>query len=131
MNHPLIMTERSQLLRVIDIVLTIIAWVGFLWLIYQGIALVLGAHTWTLIIGTLVFYALIALANSVLLILWARYNQARFREERRERREALSEGQLALRFGLIPDVLEKLYRAQIARVYYDEDGKELQVKVLQ
>lgn len=44
MNQPLIFTERRLLPRVIDVVLTLIAWIGFLYLIYKGLIVAL-AHS--------------------------------------------------------------------------------------
>lgn len=37
MNQPLIFTERRLLPRIIDVLLTAIAWVGFIYLIYKGL----------------------------------------------------------------------------------------------
>ncbi|CAM7880520.1 hypothetical protein CIFRMA203M1_11085 [Citrobacter freundii] len=44
MNQPLIFTERRLLPRIIDVLLTLIAWVGFLYLIYKGLITAL-AHS--------------------------------------------------------------------------------------
>ena len=44
MNQPLIFTERRLLPRIIDVLLTAIAWVGFIYLIYKGLITAL-AHS--------------------------------------------------------------------------------------
>ncbi|EFT0764380.1 poly-beta-1,6-N-acetyl-D-glucosamine biosynthesis protein PgaD, partial [Escherichia coli] len=44
MSQPLIFTERRLLPRIIDVLLTIFAWVGFLYLIYKGLITAL-AHS--------------------------------------------------------------------------------------
>lgn len=135
MSHPLIITERSLLLRLIDSLLTLIAWAGFIWLIYHGVVSVLhaqlqtGAMPLNLTVNTVVFYLLIVLLNSLLLVLWAKYNQVRFSTERRTRQEEMPDDQLAVHFGLTPEVLKQLHQSQIAVVNYNNDGTELEVSV--
>lgn len=137
MTHPLIVTERRLLPRLIDSLLTLIAWGGFIWLIYHGVESVLhtqsqdGVVPFKLTFNTVVFYLLIVLVNSLLLVLWAKYNQIRFTVERRTRRDALSDQELADHFGLKPGVLEQLKQAQIAVVSYSDDGSTLDVRVKQ
>ncbi len=137
MSHPLIVTERRILPRLIDSVLTLIAWGGFIWLIYHGVESILhtqsqdGAVPFKLTFDTVVFYLLIVLVNSLLLVLWAKYNQIRFSVERRTRRDELSDQQLAEHFGLKSDVLEQLKQSQIAVVSYSDDGSTLDVRVKQ
>lgn len=137
MSHPLIVTERRILPRLIDSVLTLIAWGGFIWLIYHGVESILhtqsqdGAVPFKLTFDTVVFYLLIVLVNSLLLVLWAKYNQIRFSVERRTRRDELSDQQLAEHFGLRSDVLEQLKQSQIAVVSYSDDGSTLDVRVKQ
>ena len=43
-RHPPIFTERRLLPRLLDALLTLLAWVGFGWLIYQGLINVLQAQ---------------------------------------------------------------------------------------
>ncbi|MDY0208037.1 MAG: poly-beta-1,6-N-acetyl-D-glucosamine biosynthesis protein PgaD [Pseudomonas sp.] len=135
MSHPLIVTERRLLPRLFDTLLTLIAGIGFIWLIYQGVVSILQTQqedeinllrpTFT----TLAIYLLIVLVNSLFLILWAKYNQLRFRVERRTRRPDISDDQLATHFGLSPEVLAQLNQSQIAVVNYDNDGAVVDVNV--
>ncbi len=37
MNQPLIFTEQRFLPRAIDVLLTLVAWIGFIYLIYKGL----------------------------------------------------------------------------------------------
>lgn len=135
MSHPLIFTERRMLPKLIDSLLTLIAWGGFLWLIYHGVISVLHMQPeveiqpFSLSFSTITLYLLIALVNSLLLILWAKYNQRRFRTERRTRREELSDDQLAIHFGVTPEILQQLNQSQIMVVNYNHDGTTLQVSV--
>ncbi len=75
MTHPLIVTERRLLPRLIDSLLTLIAWGGFIWLIYHGVESILhtqsqdGVVPFKLTFNTVVFYLLIVLVNSLLLVL--------------------------------------------------------------
>ena len=92
MNQPLIFTERRLLPRIIDVLLTAIAWVGFIYLIYKGLITALahspymGVRPFFTTLDTVTFYILVALVNGLVLIGWAKYNQFRFRVERRSRR---------------------------------------------
>lgn len=135
MSHPLIVTERRLLPRLFDTLLTLIAGIGFIWLIYQGVVSILQTQpedeinllrsTFT----TLAIYLLIVLVNGLFLILWGKYNQLRFRVERRTRRPDFSDDQLATHFGLSPEVLAQLNQSQIAVVNYDNDGAVVDVSV--
>lgn len=135
MSHPLIFTERSVLPKLIDSLLTLIAWVGFIWLIYHGVVSVLysqpvaGTQSSSPTLATLLFYLLVALFNTLLFIIWAKYNQLRFSTERRTRRQGLADDQLAIHFGLTEEHLEQLNQAQIAVIHYDNDGIILDVSV--
>lgn len=135
MNHPLIFTERNVLPRLVDSLLTLMAWTGFIWLIYHGVVSGLhmqskvGALPFSLTFDTVSLYLLLVLFNSLFLILWAKYNQRRFRIERRTRRQALTDGQLAIHFGFTPDILEQLSQSQIVVVNYNHDGTALDVSV--
>lgn len=128
MSHPLIYTERRRLPRLLDTLLTLLIWIGFLWLIYQGLISVLqvrpdaGPRPLNLSISTITMYVLIALFNSLLLILWAQYNQHRFAVERRTRRDELSDEKLAGYFGMTADMLLQMKDTQVIVVSHDVDG---------
>lgn len=134
--QTLIFTERRLLPKIVDCLLTTVAWLGFIWLIYQGLQAVWHAQLQIsvsllgLTFNTLAVYVLIALVNSALLIGWAKYNQRRFRRERRRRPQALPDAQLICHFGLSPKILAELNESQIAEVHHDQDGTLLAVKVL-
>lgn len=80
MNQPLIFTERRLLPRIIDVLLTAIAWVGFIYLIYKGLITALahspymGVRPFFTTLDTVTFYILVALVNGLVLIGWAKYN---------------------------------------------------------
>jgi len=84
-EHPLIFTEQRLLPKFIDLVLTLVAWLGFGYLIYLGLIKALtenaflGPRPFESTLVTLALYFIIALVNGLILIMWAKYNQFRFR----------------------------------------------------
>lgn len=134
MSHPLICTERRILPRLLDTLFTLLAWVGFSWLVGQGLINVLhtqpdtGIRPLALNVSTISMYLLIALFNAMLLVLWARYNQRRFAVERRRRAAALPDETLA-RLGGLP--VERLQQMQVTRsmvVNHDAGGSITEVR---
>lgn len=127
-RHPLIFTERRLLPRLLDALLTLLAWVGFGWLIYQGLINVLqaqpdsGPRPLNLSIHTITMYALIATVNGLLLILWAQYNRYRFSVERRMRRGELSNDALASLLGVAATSLQRMQETGTIVVSHDDDG---------
>lgn len=133
MSHPLIFTERRILPRLLDTLFTLIAWVGFGWLISQGLINAsrarpdAGASHLGLDVGTIGMYLLVALFNAMLLILWARYNQHRFSVERRRRRGALPEEVLAQLSGVPAERVKQLQGTRSMVVSHDADGAIIEV----
>ena len=134
-RQPLIFTERRILPKLFDGLLTCIAWGGFIWLVYHSLWSTLQAKSeaatlwFGLSFNTISLYVAIAAFNSLLLIMWAKYNQRRFRNERRTRPQALADEQLSQHFGLTAPVLEQLKQAQIVVVQHNQDGSALDVSV--
>lgn len=134
MSHPLIFTERKLLPRLLDTLLTLLAWAGFGWLIYQGLINVLqaqpdaGPRPLNLSITTISMYTLIALANGLLLILWAQYNRYRFSVERRTRRGELSNEALASLLELPATSLRQMQETHSIVVSHDVDGNITDVR---
>ncbi|KNC95046.1 poly-beta-1,6-N-acetyl-D-glucosamine biosynthesis protein PgaD [Trabulsiella odontotermitis] len=128
MKQPLIFTERRLLPRLIDILLTLIAWAGFLWLIYIGMVKAIidqpdmGPRPVASTINTLALYIIIAALYGGVLIIWARYNQYRFRTERRERRPELENDEVAESFQITPELVEELNKARVLTVHHNEHG---------
>lgn len=128
MSHPLIFTERKLLPRLLDTLFTLLAWTGFVWLIYQGLIHVLqaqpdaGPRPLNLNITTVSMYVLIAVANGLLLSLWAQYNRYRFSVERRTRRDELSDEALASLLGLPATNVQQMQQTRTIVVSHDGDG---------
>lgn len=123
---------RPVLARAADLVVTIIAWILFIILLYRG---VLDAGTkpqsgprplvpdLLSTFDTLTLYLLIALINAMILVGWALYNQFRFRgRDRREPIGALPDRKLARGFRVKEDVLKELRSTRSVVVFHDEEG---------
>ena len=128
MENPLIFTEQRKLPKFIDMVLTLAAWLGFGYLIYLGLVKALsenafmGPRPFESTLVTLALYFLIALVNGLVLILWAKYNQLRFRVERRKRRPALAPKELAVSFHITPELVTELNKARVLTVHHNSMG---------
>lgn len=133
MNEDLLIrTERRWLPRTIDCVLTLLAWVAFIYLFLNGFISVLQhkpsaqehRHFGLLFatVSTLASYLIIGLVNALVLMTWAKYNQVRRRVERRSRIPALTCEQMRDSFRL-PEELQQLLRThQICSIHNDDEG---------
>lgn len=136
MNQPLIITERRLLPRLLDIILTLIAWAGFIWLIYNGLTSVLthapliGLEPFFTTLNTMTVYTIVALFNGLLLIGWAKYNQYRFQVERRSRRPGLEEPELASSLHISGQMTQKLNTGRVLAVFHDDNGDIHHVKIV-
>lgn len=128
MEHPLIFTEQRLLPKFIDLVLTLVAWLGFGYLIYLGLIKALtenaflGPRPFESTLVTLALYFIIALVNGLILIMWAKYNQFRFRVERRKRRPALATTELAGSFHITPELVTELNKGRVLTVHHNSTG---------
>ncbi|MTD40721.1 poly-beta-1,6-N-acetyl-D-glucosamine biosynthesis protein PgaD [Erwinia sp. CPCC 100877] len=135
MQQPLIFTERRLLPRGIDILLTLIAWAFFLGLIYNGLVETLfhrpetGARPFISTMVTLALYIAVAVLYGGALILWARYNQYRFRVERRARKPDMEGEEVAESFKITPELVAGLNKARVLIVYHNERGDIQDVEV--
>lgn len=128
MNQPLIFTEQRLLPRVIDVLLTIFAWVAFLHLIYKGLIIALMEQRYIEvrpffnILDTVTLYIFIALMNGLFLIGWAKYNQFRFKVERRKRRPECEHHELAESLHISSSLVMKMSKGKRLTVYHHDSG---------
>ena len=137
MNDLLIRTERRWLPRAIDFLLTLLAWLGFLYLFIHGFIAVLQhnpsarmhLHFGLLFatIDTLATYLLVGLVNALILLTWAKYNEIRRRVERRKPIPALTQVQLLASFGLTLPMLQTLRDNRICTVHHNDAGRVVAV----
>jgi len=128
MIQPLIFTEQRLFPRALDLLLTIVAWLGFCWLIYSGLINAIehdpfiGPRPFYTTLGTLGVYLLVACAISLTLISWAKYNQLRFRIERRKRRPELEHHEVAASFNITPELALMMSQAQVFTLAHYDTG---------
>jgi biofilm PGA synthesis protein PgaD len=122
---------------VIDVLLTLLAWGGLIWLLARGIGAMLETHGGPRIeapifaaLNTLQIYLWIALFNAVILISWARYQQRRGRKfaQRRAEANALSDQHLSESFKLEDGHLEQFRKPGVLVIHNDEEGGVEDVK---
>jgi len=133
----LVRTRQHPVMWVIDVLLTLLAWAGLIWLLARGITSMLETHGGPRIeapifaaLNTLQIYLWIALFNAVILISWARYQQRKGRKfaQRRAEANALSDRSLSESFKLGEGDLEQLRRPGVLFIHNDEDGGVEEVK---
>ncbi|WP_460132380.1 poly-beta-1,6-N-acetyl-D-glucosamine biosynthesis protein PgaD [Pseudomonas sp. S1_E04] len=127
----LVRTRQHFLLWMIDVLLTLMAWAGLVWLLARGIGSMLETHAGPRLeapifaaLNTLQIYLWIALFNAVILVTWARYQQRKGRKfaQRRAEAKALSDQRLSESFSLAEGDLEQLRRPGVLVIHNDEDG---------
>ncbi|CCV46479.1 poly-beta-1,6-N-acetyl-D-glucosamine biosynthesis protein PgaD [Yersinia enterocolitica] len=138
MSAPLIHTEQRLLPRFIDIIITALAWFGFIFLFVKGFldmihrAPNMGPIPFRMYIlaglTTLALYAAIAAFNAIVLIVWAKYNQIRFQVERRGHRPHLDDDELADSMEMTGEMIAQLKAGSCLTLYNDEHGQLLEVK---
>ncbi|CAN7198226.1 MULTISPECIES: poly-beta-1,6-N-acetyl-D-glucosamine biosynthesis protein PgaD [unclassified Acidovorax] len=131
MNGPLIHTRQGRLPRLVDAAVTLVAWAGFLFLFYRGVAAMVQVPSLDLTarfdalrstVDTLLWYGVIAAFNAAVLAGWALYNQIRRKVERRSVIPALDDSQLSASFHLTPELLQAMRSNQVIVVHNDEHG---------
>jgi biofilm PGA synthesis protein PgaD len=136
----LILTERRKLPRVIDAILTLLAWCVFVYLFLHGFIAVLETKAtareyvhfglFFATVSTLATYLVIGLINALVLLSWAWYNQFRRRgPERRSSIPALTSEQILNSFELPEHLLQTLREHQICSVHNDDQGNIVGVSV--
>lgn len=133
----LIRTRQHPAFWVIDVVLTLVAWIGLGYLLMHGIESMLETHGGPRLdapifaaLNTLQIYLWIAVFNAVILISWARYQQHRGRQfaQRRAAANALSDKKLSESFSLEEGDLDQLRRPGVLVIHNDEEGGVAQVR---
>ena len=133
----LIRTRQNTVMWIVDVVLTLLAWAGLIWLLARGINAMLETHGGPRIeapifaaLNTLQVYLWIALFNALILVTWARYQQRKGRKfaQRRAEANALSDKNLSESFKLGEGDLEQLRKPGVLVIHNDEEGGVEEVK---
>ncbi|MCS2151258.1 poly-beta-1,6-N-acetyl-D-glucosamine biosynthesis protein PgaD [Scandinavium goeteborgense] len=137
-QNALIFTEQRILPRLLDVLMSVIAWLGFSWLIFKGVVTEItnnahaGPHPFFSTVNTLTLYIAVALLNGAMLIFWAKYNQIRFHGvERRQRRPGLERAQLAESFEVPETLLAELAKARVVTVHHSDSGGISRIEIQQ
>ncbi|WP_395604386.1 poly-beta-1,6-N-acetyl-D-glucosamine biosynthesis protein PgaD [Pseudomonas sp. B21128] len=128
----IIRTRQRPILVVIDVILTVVAWVGLLFLLVRGLWPLMETHAGAPRIdssafdalGTLQIYLWIAVVNAVILIAWARYQQRKSRSfaQRRLPSPVIDDAGLSKSFKLCDDRLQKLRTPGVMTIHNDQEG---------
>ncbi len=133
----LVRTRQNLAMWIIDVLLTLLAWAGLVWLLARGMNAMLETHGGPRLeapifaaLNTLQIYLWIALFNAVILIAWARYQQRKGRKfaQRRAQANALSDRHLSESFNLGEGDLEQLRRPGVLVIHNDEEGGVGEIK---
>lgn len=138
MDNNIIKTRRTKHYILLDVVITIFAWIGFIYLVASGFTRNI-FNTYHLpvkasipqTINSLLLYCVIMIILASILIGWALYNKRRFRVERRKRREEIKLETLAESLDVDPNVLEALQANKISRIHHDGGARITQIADLQ
>jgi biofilm PGA synthesis protein PgaD len=127
----IIRTRQRPFLVVIDVFFTVLAWIGLLYLLAQGLWPLIDPHNGTHIdaslfdaLGTLQIYLWVALFNAVILIGWARYQQRKSKSfaQRRLPAPVVDDQGLSKSFKLTGDRLAKLRAPGSMTIHNDQEG---------
>jgi biofilm PGA synthesis protein PgaD len=129
----LIRTQQNWLPRLFDGLLTLLAWVGLVYLIYRGVLSLLDNSRMGLrlsfglrileTLSTLTVYALVAAAIALVLFVWAKYNQRRAGTyKRRERVPDAGIQCLSNEFQVSLTAFEYLQRQQVLVLHHHDHG---------
>lgn len=127
----IIRTRQRPFLVVIDVILTVMAWVGLLFLLVRGLWPLIETtggpridHSAFDALGTLQVYMWVALVNAVILIGWARYQQRKSRSfaQRRLPSPVIGDEGLSKSFKLCDERFQKLRTPGVMTIHNDQDG---------
>ncbi|MBM9485750.1 poly-beta-1,6-N-acetyl-D-glucosamine biosynthesis protein PgaD [Pseudomonas sp. ICBG1301] len=133
----LVRTRQNAVMWFIDVLLTLAAWAGLVWLLARGMSAMLETHGGPRLeapifaaLNTLQVYLWIAVFNALILISWARYQQRKGRKfaQRRAEANALSDKLLIESFKLGEGDLEQLRKPGVLVIHNDEEGGVGEVK---
>ncbi|MBS0876379.1 MULTISPECIES: poly-beta-1,6-N-acetyl-D-glucosamine biosynthesis protein PgaD [Tatumella] len=130
MKDNLIVTQQDPVSMAFDVFLTIIAWVGFLYLIGSGIYdnitdknLSFIKGTWSETTVTLCLYFSLMVIFAILLYGWAKYNYFRYRGKTSPRKSDLTSHELWGTFNMQDDIGAELQRKKVTVVHHDSEGQ--------
>ncbi|MBC3365527.1 poly-beta-1,6-N-acetyl-D-glucosamine biosynthesis protein PgaD [Pseudomonas sp. SWRI154] len=127
----IIRTRQRPFLVVIDVFFTVLAWVGLLYLLVNGLWPLFDSHAGPRLggslletLGTLQIYGWIALVNAIILITWARYQQRKSRSfaQRRLPAPVVDDLGLSASFKLTDERLDTLRQPGSKIIHNNKEG---------
>jgi len=127
----IITTRQRPFLVVVDAIMTLLAWIGLLYLLIQGLWPLFDGHTGPRIdvsffdaLNTLEVYLWVGLLNAAVLISWARYQQRKSRSysQRRLPAPVVGDEGLSRSFKLSEDKFARMRQSARMVVHNDEHG---------
>lgn len=131
-DQPIVITEPRLHIKIIDSILTFIAWGGFIYLIIHEYQSLHDGDYSRLhdTARTLFNYFLCAMIYIFIFILWAKYNQFFFSQERRRRKKTPNQATLAESFAITVQELEKLESHRLIKVFHHPSGQIKRCEIL-
>lgn len=132
----IVQTQQHWLPKALDVVLTLLAWYAFLWLmaggignmLEQGVRITFSKLPPQLLATALnvLTYTAMGVALTVLLLVWAKYNQIRAgRYTRRARIPDMCDSRLSVSFGVHPSVVQPM-RGESRLVFHNDHNGDLE-----
>lgn len=132
-SSMVIRSQRSKLRHTVDWILTVLAWIIFLYLFAKGIWAVGTNHVQGLDVpffsrmlpslDTLGIYALAMAFQGIVLIVWALYNWGRFHgKTRRGSSKTLQDEELTRSYGIDHSTLNSLRTSPVSVIHHSTDG---------
>lgn len=127
----IIRTRQRSFLMVTDVLFTVLAWVGLLYLLVTGLLPLFDSHAAPRLggslldtLGTLQIYGWVALVNAIILISWARYQQSKSRSfaQRRLPAPVVDDQGLSESFKLTNERLDTLRQPGSKIIHNNQDG---------
>lgn len=127
----IIRTRQRPFLVVIDVLFTVLAWVGLLYLLINGLWPLFDSHAGPRLggsafdtLGTLQIYGWVALVNAIILITWARYQQRKSRSfaQRRLPAPVVDDQRLSASFKLTDERMDTLRQPGSKVIHNNQEG---------
>ena len=124
MNNLIITTKRSPLRKLFDYLATFVLWILFAFFIFHFLDAMLSGVFWeSEARNRLQFYFMLAVANAIVLILWAFYNMLRFQKQQYNAALHYNSRQFAQSLGISEELYQQIQNSRKMRVNFNNHGQ--------
>lgn len=124
MNNLIITTKRSPLRKLFDYLATFVLWILFAFFIFHFLVAMLSGVFWeSEARNRLQFYFMLAVANAIVLILWAFYNMLRFQKQQYNAALHYNSRQFAQSLGISEELYQQIQNSRKMRVHFNNHGQ--------